>query len=191
MRHRLAEGMAFRLQLLAGLAPLLPGLRVLFGVIADLLPPGGAIGDLQTDDGIGYGKPFLAVIGDRLRGFIKPALRLADLLGDVADIDDAVGVKLRPIVDRADDVGTGAGRYGRGDARLDRQPVDAFEIDLDAEVLLGQLVDLGSDRLVRKRHVIGAPDPVQGRSLGESGGSSGSQNPGEAAGRGGSRAGAG
>ena len=191
MRHCLAQGVPLGLQLLARLAPLLPGLRIFFGVIPDLLPPGGAVGDLQADDRVRDAKPFLAVIGDRLRGFVIAALRLADFLRDIADIDDAVGIELRPIVDRADDVGTGAGRDGGRDPRLDRQPVDAFEIDLDAEVLLGLLVDLRSDHLVGNRYIVGPPDPMQGRPLREGGRPARGQNAGEPSGRGRCRSGAG
>src|SRR5262249_50624143 len=122
-RHRLAHRMALGLQLLAGLPPRFPGFRVFLGAIADFVPPGGAVRDLQADDRVGDAEPFLAVEGDRLRRFVEAALRLADLLADIADVDDTVGVKLRPVVDRADDVGTGAGRYGGAGPRLDRQPV--------------------------------------------------------------------
>ncbi len=113
VRQCLADRMALGLELLAGLAPFLPGFRIFFRPIADFVPPRGAVGDLQADDRVGNGKPLLAVIGDRLGGFVIAALCFADLLGDVADIGDTLGVELRPIVDRADDVGTGAGRDGR------------------------------------------------------------------------------
>src|SRR5580704_15660118 len=183
--------MALGLQLLAGLAPLLPRCRIFLRPVADFAPPRDAVDDLQSDDRIGDGKPLLAVIGDSLRGFVIAALRLADLLGDVADINDAVTIELGPIVDRADDVGTGAGRDGGSDPRLDRQPVDAFEIDLDAEVLLSLLVDLGSERLVGNRHIVGPPDPMQRGALGEGRRPARGQDPGEPAGRGRDRSGAG
>ena len=83
--------------------------RILLRPVADLVPPRGAVGDLQADDRVRDGEPFLAVKGDRFRGFVKSALGLVDLLADIADVDDAVAIELRPIVDRADDVGTGAG----------------------------------------------------------------------------------
>ncbi len=50
----------------------------------------------------------LADFGDDLGYLVIAALRLADLLGDVADVGDAVGVKLRPVVEAHDDVGAGA-----------------------------------------------------------------------------------
>jgi len=43
--------------------------------------------------------------------------------------ESAIADLARPIVERADDVGTGAGGDGGGDSRLDCQPVDPFKID--------------------------------------------------------------
>ena len=40
------------------------------------------------------------------------------------------------------------------DSCLDRQAVDGFEIEFDAEILLALLEDLGSERLVGDRHII-------------------------------------
>src|SRR5258708_20067723 len=79
MRQSLAERTPLGLQFLAAPAPSLPGLRVFLRPVADLVPPRGAIGDLQADDRVVNGEPFLAVIGDRFRSLVKPALRLADL----------------------------------------------------------------------------------------------------------------
>ena len=175
--------MPLGLELLAGLAPFLPGFRIFLRPKADFVPPRGAVGDLQADNRVRDGKPFLAVEGDRLGGFVIAALRLADLLGDVADIDDAFGIELRPVVDRADDVGTGAGRDGGSNPRLDRQAIDGFEVELDAEVLLALLDDLASERLVGDRHIIGPSDPVQRRALGKSRRPPRGENPGESAAR--------
>jgi hypothetical protein len=47
-------------------------------------------------------------------------LRLADLLDDVVDIGDALGVELRPVVQTANDVGADAGLDRRGGARLQK-----------------------------------------------------------------------
>ena len=88
MRQRLAERMALGLQLLAGLTPLLPGFRIFFRPIVNLVPPRGAVDDLQANNRVWDGEPLFSVIGDRLRGFVIAALRLADFLGDVADIGD-------------------------------------------------------------------------------------------------------
>src|SRR5262249_58154216 len=118
------------------------------GPVAEVVPPGRRVDELQPDDGVGDGNPFPAVVGDCLRGFVIAALGIADFLGDIADVGDAVGVKLRPVVERADDVGTGAGGDGGGDPRLDCQPVDAFKVDFEPEDLLRQVVELGPDHLV-------------------------------------------
>src|SRR6266404_1170206 len=105
MAERLTERAALRLQLLAGLAPLLPGLRVFLRIVADLAPPGFAVDDLQSDDRERHCDPSAAVIGDRARGFVETALGLADFLRHVADIGDAGGIELRPVGNRLDDVG--------------------------------------------------------------------------------------
>src|SRR5438270_6057228 len=128
MRHGLPERVPLSLQLLPAVPPLLPARRVFLRPVSDFVPPRSTVDNLQTDDRVRDSEPFLAVIGDRLCGLVEAALRLADLLADIADIDDAVGIELRPIVDRADDLGAGSGGYGRGHARLDRQPVHAFEV---------------------------------------------------------------
>jgi hypothetical protein len=49
--------------------------------------------------------PFVAVIGDGTRGIVVAVLRPADILGDIAHVDEAIGIKLRPVVDRHHDVG--------------------------------------------------------------------------------------
>src|SRR5205085_7116746 len=104
MRHGLTERVPLGLQLLAGVAPLLPGRRVFLRPVADFVPPRGTVDNLQTDDRVRDSEPFLAVIGDRLCGFVIAALRLAALLADIAAIDDALGIQLRARVDRAADV---------------------------------------------------------------------------------------
>src|ERR1700730_10712376 len=147
MRQCLAERTPLGLQLFARGAPFLPGFGIFLRPVADFVPPRGAVDNLQADDRVGDGKPLLAVKGDRLGGFVIAALRLADFLGDVADIGDALSIELRPGVDRTDDVGTGAGRDGGSDPRLDRQAIYGFEVELDAEVLLALLEDLCSERL--------------------------------------------
>src|SRR5690349_14211473 len=160
--------MPFRLQLLAGLAPLLPGFRIFLRPVADLIPPRGAVDDLQSDNRVRDGNPPLAVIGDGLRGFVIAALRLADFLRDVADVGGALRIELRPIVDLTDDIRAAAGLDGRGGARLDGQAVYGFEVKLDAEVFLALLEYLRPERLVGHRHIIGPSDPMQCGALGKS-----------------------
>ena len=91
-----------------------------------------------------HGTPIhlLPTVRDHLADVVIAALRLADLLGDVADIGEALGIELRPVVERHDDVGAGAGLDRRGDARLDVVGVDGLDLELDAERLLAFLRDL-------------------------------------------------
>ena len=111
-----------------------------------------------------------------MRGFVIAALRLADLLGDVADVDDAVGVELRPIADRHQDVGAGFRLDRRSDARLDAVTVDGFDLELDAERLLGFVGDLAAQQLVGNRHEVDEFEPMQGRPLRVSRRPAGGQN---------------
>jgi hypothetical protein len=60
-------------------------------------------------------------------------LCVADLLGDVADIDNTAGVKLRPVIDHENDVRPRPRLYCRGDPRLNVVGVDRLEGKLDAE----------------------------------------------------------
>jgi hypothetical protein len=57
-------------------------------------------------------------------------LRLADLLDDVVDIGNTLGIELRPVVQAANDIGAGAGLDRRGGARLQIVAVDRLEIEL-------------------------------------------------------------
>src|SRR5262249_40134354 len=111
--------------------------------------------------------------------------------GNVTDIDGALGVELRPVVDLTDDVGAVAGLNRRRRARLDRQPVDGFKIELDAEVFLALLEDISSEHLVGNRNIIRPPDPMQRRALRKCWRSARGQNAGQAPTRGGQRTGAG
>ena len=74
VRQGLTKRVPLRLQLFSGRTPFLPGLRIIFRPDADLVPPRGAVGDLQTDDRVRDGEPFPAVEGNRLRCFIEPVL---------------------------------------------------------------------------------------------------------------------
>ena len=59
----------------------------------------------EADDAPRHCDPFLAVIGDGAGYFVEAALGLADFLSDVADVYDALAVKLRPIVEHAETSG--------------------------------------------------------------------------------------
>ena len=143
--ERLPDRVAGRLQLLADRAVFLPSRGN--GVSALLGQPGLAIDDHGAEHAPRHPQPFLAIVGDDLRLLIEAALRLADLLDDVVDIADALGIELRPVVQAANDVGAGAGLDRRGGARLQIVAVDRLDIELDAESLLG----LGRDLLLQER----------------------------------------
>src|SRR6185437_13775116 len=97
--NRLAERAALGLELLAGLVIFVPGLREL--AVPRFLEPRLAIGDLRAEHAPRQGDPSLAVVGDDPRLLIVTALRLADGVCDVAHIDDALGIELRPVVEGA------------------------------------------------------------------------------------------
>ena len=163
--ERLADRPALGFELLAGVAVLLPGFRKL--VVADVLEPGLAVGDLGADHRPRHRDVFLAVVGVAAGELVVGALRLGDGFGDVAHVGDARRVELRMVVVQHHDVGAGAGLDRRGDARLQVVGVDGFEVDLDAE----RLGSFGQDRLakqlVRGRNEVVPADPVHGARLRE------------------------
>src|SRR5580704_14879998 len=191
MAERLAERAALGLELLAGLAVLLPRLRELAAVIADLREPRFAIGDLQADDAPRRRDPFLAVVGDRLRRVVEAALRLAELVRHVAHVGDAFAVELRPVVERADDVRARPGLHRRGDARLDVVAVDGLDVELEAERLLALRRDLLAQQLVGSGDEVVPAQPVQRGALRERGRPAGGEDRRHAAAPGRERAGAG
>src|SRR5262249_15793638 len=133
--HGLAERLALGLELLAGIAVLVPGFRKLGET--DRLEPRFAIGVLVAKDAPRHAQPFLAVIGDRDRLFVKAALVLAEFLGHFAHVSHALGIKLRRIVQRANHVRARARLNGGRGARRDVIAVDHFDIERDAEILGG------------------------------------------------------
>src|SRR5262249_41327803 len=96
---------------------------------------------------------------------VEAALVLADLLGDIADFGEAVGIELRPIVQRANHIRSGARLNGGRGARLDVVTVDHLDIERDAEVLRRGRHDLLAQKLVRGGNEVVPPQPVPGRSL--------------------------
>src|SRR5262249_23109192 len=96
----MAEGLAIRaplgLELLAHGAVLVPSVGKLTVAVAHLVEPRLPVREQPTADAPRDADPFLAIIGDDLRDLVIAALCVADLLSDVADIDNAAGVKLRP-----------------------------------------------------------------------------------------------
>src|SRR5512145_3499537 len=116
MPQRLADRLPLGLELLPDLTVFVPGLWKLLG--ANLVEPRAPVGDGVADDGVGYREPAAADPGGRLEHFVEPALRLADRLGDVGYVDDAVGVEVRPVPQHLDDVGSAARLDGGSDPRL-------------------------------------------------------------------------
>src|SRR6516162_5069806 len=148
MAQRLTERLSLWLQLLAGRHILFPGRREVLRVIADFRPPGFAVGEQYAEDREWRSDPFGSIIGDCLCCLVITTLGLADFLRHVADISDAVAIELRPVVDRHDDVGSGARLDRRGNARLDAVALDCFDIELDPERFLALLGDLSSEELI-------------------------------------------
>ena len=172
--------MAGRLQLLAQSTVFLPGRREAVGAL--LGKPGLAIDDHGAEHAPRHPEPFLAIVGDDLQLLVEAALRLADLLDDVVDIGDALGIELRPVVETANDVGADAGLDRRGGARLQIVAVDGLDVELDAESLLGLRRDLLLQKRVGGRNEVVPAQPVHGRGLGVSGRPRGCEDRGNPAG---------
>ena len=94
--------------------------------------PGPAVGDGVPAGAVRHREPPAADFGRAVEHVVVAALRLADWLGDVGDIRQAVGVELRPVPEHLDDVGARA-RLNRGsDSRLEIVGVDELDDDLGA-----------------------------------------------------------
>src|SRR5215510_417847 len=131
--ERLTHRLALDLELLAGLPVLVPGLRELLE--ADVVEPRPPIGDRVTAAAVRHRQPLAVHAGAGAEHVVEAALRLADRLGDVRDVDERVGVEMRPVPQELDDVGAGP-RLDRGsDAWLQVVGVDELEGDLGSERL--------------------------------------------------------
>jgi hypothetical protein len=62
---------------------------------------------------------FLPSLATGLGGLMEAALGCADLLDDIAEADEAIGIKLTPVAEDAHDVRPGRRLDGGRDARLD------------------------------------------------------------------------
>src|SRR5262249_29103308 len=107
--ERLTQGTTLGLELLAGGAVFIPGLREFPVAVADLLEPGFAVGQQAASGRPRHPDPPVADCRGLATDLVIAALRPADLVDYVADIDDTVGIELRPGADQHDDVGTGSG----------------------------------------------------------------------------------
>src|SRR5262249_44477831 len=94
-------------QFLAGCTVLVPGRREL-AVVADLGEPRPTIGDKAAADAVRHADPFASGSGDGFADVVIAALRLADLVDDIADVDAALDIELRPIGQNVDNIGPGA-----------------------------------------------------------------------------------
>ena len=156
--ERLAERAALGLELLAGIPIGFPGVRE--GLVANLLEPGFAVGDLRAEHAPWNGNPFLAVVGDDRGLLVEALLRLGDLFGEVAHVGDTLGIELRPVVEAADDVGSRARLDRGGCARLDVVAVDGLEGELDAERFFAGRNDLFAQQLIGCGYEVVPSQPV-------------------------------
>ena len=150
---------------------------------ADLLEPRLAVGDHAADHGPRHAtctscrrcrSPWRAD-SSRLRA-------LPTSSATSRHVDDAGGIEMRVVVERHDQVGTGARLDGGGDARLQVVAVDRLEVDLDAERLLGLRQHFLAQQLIGGRNEVVPAQPVHGRGLRVGGRPAGRQDAGHAAG---------
>ena len=186
MAERLADRVALGLQLLGRVTILRPGLGE--GSDAHFVEPRLAIGDHAADHRPWHAHEHLAVAAQRAAVFVEPALGLADALGQVGEVDHAVGVDVGVVVERLDQVGAGARLDRRGGARLQVVAVYRLEVDLDAQRFLGLGHQLLAHQLVRRGNEVDPAQPVNRLLLGVGGRAARGENAGHAGRRHGSRA---
>src|SRR3954454_978626 len=107
MTERVPDRPALRLEQLAGGPITLPGVWKLGET--DLVEPGLAIAQQNAERGPWHGEPAPLAFRDRGKDVVEAVLLFGDLLGNVAHIDHALRVEMRPVVHRVDQVGAGAG----------------------------------------------------------------------------------
>jgi hypothetical protein len=98
--ERLAIRTTLGLELFADGAVLVPSFRKSAVAVPHLFELGLPVRKQSAANAPGDANPFLAIIGNDLGDLVIAALCLGDLLGDVADIDKATGVKPRPVIDQ-------------------------------------------------------------------------------------------
>src|SRR5215831_7322810 len=152
--ERLAIGAALYLELLAHGAVLVPSVRKLTIAVAHFLEPRLPVREQPAADAPGDTDPFLAVIGDDFGNLVIAALRAADLVGDVADIDNAAGVKLRPVIDDENDVRPRPRLYCRGDPCLNVVGIDRLKSKLYPERFVALGYYLAPEQLIGSGHAI-------------------------------------
>ena len=106
--------------------------------------------------------------GGHLAVRVVGALVLGLPLAQVRDVDQRVGVEVRPVVEHLDQVRPGAGLDGGGDASLQVVGVDGLEGDLDLG-LLGVLGDLPPHLHVAFRDEVHPVQQVDAGGLGQGG----------------------
>src|SRR5438128_8638434 len=95
----LPERPALGLHFLAGVAVFVPGSRELTVLVADLLEPGFAVSDQPAADRPRHADPLAVDIVDDFRQVVIATLLLADRLGDIGDVGEALEIEARPVVD--------------------------------------------------------------------------------------------
>ena len=120
---------------------------------------------------------------DRVRfaQIVVAAFGLAHAVCEVGQVDDALRIDLRVVVEEHDDVGTRARLNRRGDTRLQVVAVHGLEIDLDSQRFLGSRQQLLAQQLIGSRHEVVPAQPVYRRALCKSGRAAGGQDAGHAA----------
>src|SRR5882757_5971986 len=186
-RRRVAEGVAERLtdrpahrfELLANLAILLP--RVREGRGADFVEPRFSVGDHGADNCPWQGDKLLAIDRVRFAQIIVAVFGLAHAASELGQVDHALRVDLRVVVEEHDDIGTRARLNRRGDTRLQVVAIHGLEINLDSQRFLGSGQQLLAQQLIGSRHEVVPAQPVYRRALGKSRRAASGQDAGHAA----------
>ena len=177
--ERLTDRPALGLELLANLAILLPGVGE--GRGADLVKPRFSVGDHGADDGPWHGDPLLAVRRVRFAQIVVPAFGFAHTACEVGQVNDALRIDLRVVVEEHDDVGTCARLNRRGDTRLQVVAIHGLEINLESQRFLGGRQQLLAQQLVGSRYEVVPTQPVYRRALCKGGRAASGQDAGHAA----------
>src|SRR6266567_1362560 len=154
-------------ELLANLAILLPSVGE--GRGADLVEPRFSVGDHGAHDSPWQGDPLLAVGRVRFAQIVVAAFGLAHTTCEVGQVDDALRIYLRVVVEEHDDVGTCARLNRRGDTRLQVVAIHGLEINLDSQRFLGSRQQLLAQQLIGSRHEVVPAQPVYRCALRKSG----------------------
>jgi hypothetical protein len=159
-----AEGLADRTALLLERGPDLPVLVERLGRLqgAHLREPRLAVGGEDAAGAVGQREALAAHLGRHLAVRVVAALILGLPVAQVRDVDEGVGVEVRPVVEHQDQVRPRPRLDRGGDAGLEVVGVDGLERDLDFR-LLRVVGDLASHLDVALRNEV---HPLQQVDLG-------------------------